>query len=238
MAHISNVLGSIFPIQRVIDHAATHNIPVIIDGAQAIAHEPLDVQALGADAYCFSGHKMYGPTGIGVCYMSDRVLNQASPVMFGGDMIETVKKNHTTFAPPPLKFEAGTPPITEAIGLHAAIDYIETIGRHTIRDHELALTHYAFDRLSEIEGIEFLGTPTNRAAIISFNMAGIHPHDLGTILDEDGVAVRVGHHCSQLTMTRFNVVASARASMGVYNTRPHIDRLVQALHTAREVFGL
>ena len=181
---------------------------------------------------------MYGPTGIGVCYMSDRVLNQTVPVIFGGDMIETVKKHDTTFAPAPLKFEAGTPPITEAIGLHAAIDYIETIGRHAIRDHEVDITNYALDRLSEIEGIEFLGTPTDRAAIVSFNMAGIHPHDLGTILDEDGVAVRVGHHCSQLTMTRFNVVASARASMGVYNTRPHIDRLVQALHTAREVFGL
>lgn len=238
VTHISNVLGTIFPVQEIATLAKENGSVLLIDGAQAIAHQAVDMQALAPDFYCFSGHKMYGPSGIGICYASDAVIDEMQPISFGGDMIETVKKEGTTFTQPPLKFEAGTPPIVEAIGLHAAIDYVSSIGLSDIQAHEDALTHHALSELSGIDWVSVLGKAKHRSSTISFNVDGIHPHDLGTILDSDNIAVRVGHHCAQPTMTRFNVPATARVSFGVYNQHSDIDRLVQSLYHAREVFGL
>ncbi|MGA0241738.1 MAG: aminotransferase class V-fold PLP-dependent enzyme [Candidatus Marinamargulisbacteria bacterium] len=237
MTHISNVLGSVFPIKPIIEVAKKKGIPILIDGAQAIAHEPLDIQALDPDVYCFSGHKMYGPTGIGVCYISDRIIDQVQPVTFGGDMIESVSKEATTFTTAPLKFEAGTPPILEVIGLAVAIDYINDLGRTAIQAHETAVTQAALEALRELDFIELIGNPAHRSSAISFNVTGIHPHDLGTILDTDHVAIRVGHHCAQPAMRRFNVPATARASFGVYNELSDVSALVTSLKKAREVFG-
>ena len=187
---------------------------VLIDGAQAIAHQVVDMQDLQPDFYCFSGHKMYGPTGIGVCYAADSVIDDMHPISFGGDMIETVKKEGTTFTQPPLKFEAGTPPIVEAIGLHAAIKYIESIGRDAIQHHENELTAHALDQLNALDWITLIGQLPNRSSAISFNVNGIHPHDLGTILDNDNVAIRVGHHCAQPTMARFKCPQQPECHLG------------------------
>ena len=237
ITHISNVLGTVMPIKLIIDKAKEKNIKILIDGAQAIAHESIDIQALDPDVYCFSGHKMYGPTGIGVCYINDRIIDEVKPITFGGDMIHTVSKEGTTFTEAPLKFEAGTPPITEAIGLSAAVDFVESIGRETIKTYEKKLTETALNKLKELPYVELIGDPTDRSSAISFNIAGIHPHDLGTILDTENIAIRVGHHCAQPTMKRFNVPATARVSFGVYNVESDIDALIKALKKAREVFG-
>ncbi len=237
ITHISNVLGTILPVKEVIAIAKENNCYILLDGAQAIAHLTVDVSELDPDFYCFSGHKMYGPTGIGICYASDRILEEMQPIAFGGDMIETVKKEGTTFTEAPLKFEAGTPPIVEAIGLHSAINYINELGRESIKTHEDQLTTSALAEMKKIDWIEILGDAPDRSSTISFNVTGIHPHDLGTILDNDNVAVRVGHHCAQPAMTRFNVPATARISFGVYNTESDIDKCIKSLHNAREVFG-
>ena len=237
ITHISNVLGSVFPIQEMIDIAKDNRIPILIDGAQAIAHEPLDMAKLDPDFYCFSGHKMYGPTGIGVCFINNRIIDQVKPIVFGGDMIELVSKEHTTFAKPPLRFEAGTPAITEAIGLGSAIDYIQSIGINNIKKHEDHLTTVALKELNTCQGITIYGQSKDRSSAISFNIDGIHPHDLGTILDTENIAIRVGHHCSQPTMKRFNVAATARASFGVYNKEDDINQLMKGIHKAKDVFG-
>ena len=237
ITHISNVLGTIMPVEEIVNTAKQKQIPILIDGAQAIAHEPIDIQALDPDVYCFSGHKMYGPTGIGVCYINDRIIEKVNPITFGGDMIHTVSKDQTTFTEAPLKFEAGTPPITEAIGLKAAVHFIESIGREKIKAHEEALTKTALKRFKELGFIQLIGDPEKRSSAISFNVDGIHPHDLGTILDTDNIAIRVGHHCAQPTMARFNVPATARVSFGIYNNESDIDALIKSLHKAREVFG-
>ena len=237
ITHISNVLGSVFPIQEMIDIAKDNRIPILIDGAQAIAHEPLDMAKLDPDFYCFSGHKMYGPTGIGVCFINNRIIDQVKPIVFGGDMIELVSKEHTTFAKPPLRFEAGTPAITEAIGLGSAIDYIQSIDINNIKKHEDHLTTVALKELNTCQGITIYGQSKDRSSAISFNIDGIHPHDLGTILDTENIAIRVGHHCSQPTMKRFNVAATARASFGVYNKEDDINQLMKGIHKAKDVFG-
>ncbi len=237
ITHISNVLGTILPVKEVIALAKENNSYILLDGAQAIAHQTVNMIDLDPDFYCFSGHKMYGPTGIGICYASDRILEKMQPITFGGDMIETVKKEGTTFTQAPLKFEAGTPPIVEAIGLKSAIDYITKLDRKKIKTHEDNLTKTALTEMKKIPWIKILGEAEERSSTISFNVDGIHPHDLGTILDTDNVAVRVGHHCAQPTMTRFNVPATARISFGVYNTASDISKCIKSLHNAREVFG-
>ena len=237
VTHISNVLGSILPVEKIITIAKNKNIPILIDGAQAIAHEKVDLTLLDPDFYCFSGHKMYGPTGIGVCYASDRVIDKIKPITFGGDMIETVKKEGSTFTQAPLKFEAGTPPIVEAIGLGKSIEYIEEIGIDKLKELDHHLTQKTLSEFKKKQWIKLIGNAKNRSSSISFEVDGIHPHDIGSILDNENVAIRVGHHCAQPTMERFNVPATARVSFGAYNTENDIDQLMEALEKAREIFG-
>ena len=237
ITHISNVLGTIFPVKEIINIAKNNNAKILIDGAQAIAHQTVDMIDLKPDFYCFSGHKMYGPTGIGICYASDEMLETMQPIAFGGDMIETVKKEGTTFTSAPLKFEAGTPPIVEAVGLKSAIEYINKLDRNKIKQHEDNLTEIALKEMNKIEWVSIIGHAQERSSTISFNIDGIHPHDLGTILDQENIAVRVGHHCAQPTMKRFNVPATARISFGVYNNENEISKCIKAFYKAREVFG-
>lgn len=235
LTHISNVLGSIFPIETVIEKAHDVGAKVLIDGAQAVSHMAVDVQSLDCDFYCFSGHKLYGPTGIGVLYGKEELLEQMPPYQFGGDMIESVTLEETTFAPLPEKFEAGTPAVTEVIGLGAAIDYVRSFGFQPIHDHEMKLLHYATDALQTIPSVRIIGQASNKASVISFVLDQVHPHDIGTILDEKGIAIRAGHHCSQPAMARFGVSATARASFAIYNTQDEIDRLVDGLKFVLEV---
>ena len=237
ITHISNVLGSVFPIKKIIEKAKQESIPILIDGAQAIAHETIDLVDLDPDFYCFSGHKMYGPTGIGICYINNRVIDDVKPVTFGGDMIELVSKERTTFTKAPLKFEAGTPAILEAIGIKTAIEYIENIGRESIKNYEKKLVKELITEFEKLDFIERIGRPSDQSSAVSFNVKGIHPHDLGTILDENNIAIRVGHHCAQPAMRRFNVVATARVSFGVYNQSNDIKKLINSLKEARKVFG-
>jgi cysteine desulfurase/selenocysteine lyase len=237
ITHISNVLGTILPIPKIINIAKEKKIPILIDGAQAIAHEDVDIKSLDPDFYCFSGHKMYGPTGIGVCYASDRVIDHMQPITFGGDMIETVKKEGATFTHPPLKFEAGTPPIVEAIGLGKAVEYIESVGIQTLKKLDQELTIKTITEFKKYPWIKLIGEAKNRSSSISFEIEGIHPHDIGSILDNENIALRVGHHCAQPTMERFKVPATARVSFGAYNTDNDIDKLMRGLQNAREIFG-
>ena len=238
VTHISNVLGTILPVADIVNMAKEKGIVTLIDGAQAVAHQSLDIQALDPDFYCFSGHKMYGPTGIGVLYASERVINAMQPITFGGDMIESVSKEGTTFAQPPLCFEAGTPPIVEAIGLHAAIEYIQHVGLDTIHNIESELTQIALKAFDDFGGLDIIGRAKVRSSAIAFNLRGVHAHDLGTVLDNEGVAVRVGHHCAQPTMARFNLPATARVSFGVYNTKDDINACMAALQSAKGLFGV
>jgi cysteine desulfurase / selenocysteine lyase len=238
VTHISNVLGTILPVADIVNMAKEKGIVTLIDGAQAVAHQSLDIQALDPDFYCFSGHKMYGPTGIGVLYASERVINAMQPITFGGDMIESVAKEGTTFAQPPLCFEAGTPPIVEAIGLHAAIEYIQRVGLDTIHNIESELTDIALEAFDNFGGLDIIGRAKNRSSAIAFNLRGVHAHDLGTVLDNEGVAVRVGHHCAQPTMARFNVPATARVSFGIYSTKDDINACMAALQSAKALFGV
>jgi len=235
--HISNVLGTVNPVHTMVSIAKSVGAWVIVDGAQGISHHPVDVQALGCDFYCFSSHKMYGPTGIGVLYGRLDLLNQMPPYQFGGDMIETVSFKSTTFAPVPAKFEAGTPPITEIIGMGEAADFIQEIGFDYILAHEAHLLSRTVAALSHVEGVQLIGTAPGKSAIVSFVMDGVHPHDVGTILDTEGVAVRVGHHCAQPLMGIYNVPATIRASFGVYNTDSDVDALVAALGKVRTYFS-
>jgi cysteine desulfurase / selenocysteine lyase len=237
IAHVSNALGTILPVKRLTEAAHRVGAVVVVDGAQAVPHAPVDVRALGADFYAFSGHKLYGPTGIGVLYGREQLLAAMPPWQGGGDMILTVSFEKTTYNELPYKFEAGTPNISGAIGLAAAMDYVEGLGLAAIAAHEQGLLQLATREVSRLPGIELIGTAAHKGAILSFTMAGVHPHDLGTILDAEGVAIRTGHHCAMPVMTFFGVPATARASFGCYNTTADVARLVAALAKAREVFG-
>jgi cysteine desulfurase/selenocysteine lyase len=238
VAHVSNSMGTINPVKTIIEHAHLRNIPVLLDGAQAIAHLPVDVQALDCDFYAFSGHKLYGPTGIGVLYGKAALLEAMPPYQGGGEMISSVSFEGTTFKDLPYKFEAGTPNIAGAIGLGAAVDYVSAIGLDAIAAHESALLIYATPLLSKIPGLRLIGTAREKTGILSFVIEGIHPHDIGTILDGDGVALRAGHHCTMPLMARFGVPATARASFALYNTRQEVEALVASIYKAKEVFGL
>jgi cysteine desulfurase/selenocysteine lyase len=237
IAHVSNALGTIVPVERFIAVAKRHGVPVLLDGAQAIPHTSVDVQALGCDFYCFSGHKMLGPTGIGVLYGRKQLLERMPPWQGGGDMILSVTFEKTTFNQLPWKFEAGTPDISGAIGLAAAISYLESIGMERIAAYEHELLMYATERLSRIPGLQIVGTAPEKAAVVSFVLEGIHPHDIGTIVDTEGVAIRTGHHCAMPVMEYFKVPATARASFAFYNTFEEVDRLVAALEHTRRLLG-
>jgi cysteine desulfurase / selenocysteine lyase len=237
VAHVSNALGTVLPVKRVIDAAHAQGAVVLVDGAQAVPHSIVDVRALGCDFYVFSSHKIYGPTGIGVLYGRQELLEAMPPWQGGGDMILSVSFEKTTYNDLPYKFEAGTPNISGAIGMAAAMDYIEGLGLDKIAAHEQRLLQLATTELERIPGIEIIGTAAHKAAVLSFTMQGVHPHDLGTILDTEGIAVRTGHHCAQPVMTFFGIPATARASFGVYNTEKDVASLVAGLQKVREVFG-
>ena len=237
LAHVSNALGTVVPVERYIAAAKARGIPVLLDGAQAVPHMKVDVQALDCDFYAFSSHKMCGPTGIGVLYAREAWLREMPPWQGGGDMILSVGFDRTTYNDIPYKFEAGTPAIAEAVGLAAAIDYLDALGMDRIAAAEHALLEYADERLATVPDLTFVGTARNKAAVVSFTLGAIHPHDLGTILDHEGVAIRTGHHCAMPVMEFFGLPATARASFSFYNTRAEIDQLVEALHMAREILG-
>jgi cysteine desulfurase/selenocysteine lyase len=237
VAHVSNALGTILPVKKIVDAAHAQGAVVLVDGAQAVPHAHVDVRALGCDFYAFSGHKLYGPTGIGVLYGREELLESMPPWQGGGDMILTVSFEKTTYSGLPAKFEAGTPNISGAVGLAAAMDYVESLGLDAIAAHEHHLMELATAELQKIPGIEIVGTAANKASIVSFTMEGVHPHDLGTILDHEGVAVRTGHHCAMPLMTFLGLPATVRASFAVYNTEKDVASLVAALGKAREVFG-
>ncbi len=236
VAHVSNALGTILPVGEIIAAAHARGIPVLVDGAQAVSHRTIDVRALDCDFYAFSGHKLYGPTGIGVLYGREALLAEMPPWQGGGDMILTVSFERTTYNELPWKFEAGTPNMSGAVGLAAAIDFVEGLGLDAIGAHEQRLLEEATAELERIPGLTIIGTAAHKASVISFTLEGIHPHDLGTILDSEGVAVRTGHHCAMPVMSFFGVPATARASFACYNTREDVRRLSAALHKAREVF--
>ncbi len=236
MSHVSNALGTINPVERIIAAARERDIPVLIDGAQAVPHQPVDVAALDCDFYAFSGHKMCGPTGIGVFYAREKWLEQLPPYQGGGDMILTVSFNETTYNDLPYKFEAGTPNIAGAIGLGAAIDYLLAIGMGRIQSHEAALLDYATKAISEIDGIRIIGTAEHKEGVLSFTLDDIHPHDLGTVLDQQGVAIRTGHHCAMPVMDFFGIAGTARASLAFYNCRQDIDQLIDGMQLAIRMF--
>lgn len=238
IAHVSNVLGTINDIKAIAEIAHEHGAIISVDGAQSVPHMKVDVQDLNVDFYSFSGHKMLGPTGIGVLYGKREHLNQMEPTEFGGDMIDFVDLYDSTWTDLPTKFEAGTPLIAQAIGLQAAIEYIESIGFDAIHEHEQALTTYAYEQMSQIEGIDIYGpSKDKRAGIITFNLKDVHPHDVATALDTEGVAVRAGHHCTQPLMKWLNVSSTARASFYIYNTKEDIDQLVEGLKQTKEFFS-
>ena len=237
VVHLSNSLGTVNPVARLVELAHQHGAAVLIDGAQAAYHFPVDVQALDCDFYVATGHKLYGPTGIGLLYGKAERLEEMPPYQGGGDMISSVTFEKTTYNEIPYKFEAGTPHIAGAIGLGAAIDYLTGLGFDQVALHERELLAYATDALQQIPGLKLIGTAPEKASILSFVMEGIHPHDIGTIVDQEGVAIRTGHHCTQPVMDRFGIPATARASLAMYNTRQDIDALVVALEQVRRVFA-
>jgi cysteine desulfurase/selenocysteine lyase len=237
MTQVSNALGTMTPIKEIIDLAHQQDIPVLVDGAQAVPHQPVDVRDLDCDFYVFSGHKAYGPTGIGVLYGKEQWLERMPPFQGGGDMIKSVTFEKTTYNELPYKFEAGTPHIAGAIGLAAGLEYIAGLGLEQIRDYEHELLAYGTELLSAVSGVRLIGTARHKAAVLSFVLDGVHAHDLGTILDQQGVAVRAGHHCAMPVMQRFGVPATARASMAFYNTRGELETLAGAIERAREIFG-
>jgi cysteine desulfurase/selenocysteine lyase len=237
IGHVSNALGSINPVKQMIAFAHARGVPVLVDGAQAAPHLAVDVQDLDCDFYVFSGHKMCGPTGIGVLYGRAALLEAMQPFKGGGDMIHTVTFEKTTYALIPNKFEAGTPPIAAAIGLGAAVDYLSSIGMPAIAAHEHELLRYATEQLSALPGVRLMGTAKDKAAVLSFAVQGIHPHDMGTLLNQEGVAVRTGHHCAQPLMARLGVVATSRASFAFYNTLADVDALVAGIRSVQKVFA-
>jgi cysteine desulfurase/selenocysteine lyase len=237
MTHVSNVMGTVLPVQQIVAAARERGILTLLDGAQAVAHEPVDVRAIDCDFYAFSSHKLYGPTGIGVLYGREALLQAMPPWQGGGDMIRTVSYHSSTWNDLPYKFEAGTPHISGAVGLAAAMDYLEGLGLSQVAAHEAALLAQATVALAAIEGIQIQGSAAHKGGIVSFTLAGVHPHDLGTILDHEGVAIRAGHHCAMPLMDLLGLPATARASFGCYNTAAEVDQLVRAVVRAREVFG-
>ncbi len=237
VAHVSNALGTVLPVEAIIAAAHERGIPVLIDGSQAVSHGAVDVQKLDADFYVFSGHKIYGPTGIGVLYGKRALLATMPPYQGGGDMIESVTFEKTTYQAPPLRFEAGTPPIAEVVGLTAALAYVTGIGMEAIAAHEAALLAYGTKKLAALEGVRLVGTAPHKASILSFVVEGVHPHDVGTILDQQGLAIRAGHHCAQPAMEALGLMATVRASLGLYNTREDLDALVDGLKKVREIFS-
>jgi len=237
IVHISNALGTINPVKKIIEIAHKYNIPVLIDGAQAVPHLKVDVQELDADFYAFSGHKVFGPTGIGVLYGKTEYLEMMPPYQGGGDMIRTVTFEGSTFDDLPRKFEAGTPNIAGGIGLGAAIDYLSQFDRNQLMKHENDILKYATEKLLEIDGLRIIGTAGEKASVISFVIEGIHPYDIGTIIDTDGIAIRTGHHCTQPLMKRFNLPATARASFAFYNTMEEVDKLVLGIRKVKKMFA-
>jgi cysteine desulfurase/selenocysteine lyase len=236
VVYVSNSLGTINPVKEIIEAAHRHNIPVLLDAAQTVNHLPVDVQELDCDFLAFSGHKLYGPTGIGILYGKEKILEAMPPFMGGGDMIAKVTFEETTFNELPFKFEAGTSNIADAIGLGSAIDYVSSLGFNNFATYEATLLDYATQRLKEVPGLKIIGTAKHKSAVVSFVFDNIHPHDVGTLLDYEGIAVRTGHHCTQPVMQRFNIPATSRASFGLYNTLEEIDTLVDALKKVTEVF--
>jgi cysteine desulfurase / selenocysteine lyase len=237
LVHLSNALGTINPVKAVIALAHERGIPVLVDGAQAAPHLPVDVQELDCDFYVFSGHKLFGPTGIGVLYGREALLERMPPYQGGGDMIATVSLQRSTWAPLPAKFEAGTPMIAQVAGLGAALKYVEAIGLESVGAWEGELLAHATERVSEIEGLKIVGTAKHKASVLGFVMGEAHPHDIGTILDNEGIAIRAGHHCAQPVMERFGVPATARASFAFYNTLEEVDALIGGLYTVKKMFA-
>ncbi|MBM3577651.1 MAG: cysteine desulfurase [Alphaproteobacteria bacterium] len=237
LTHMSNVLGAPVPIADVTRIAHAHGVPLCVDGSQGAVHLDVDVHALDADFYVLTGHKLYGPTGIGALYGKRKWLEALPPYAGGGEMIETVTLDAVTYNDPPHRFEAGTPPIAQAVGLGAALDYMERIGRDAIREHEAGLTAYAHQRLSQIEGLRIYGQAPDKGPIVSFDMAAAHAHDIATVIDRSGIAVRAGTHCAMPLLSRFGVTSTCRASFALYNTREEIDRLAEALEKARSLFA-
>lgn len=237
VSHVSNALGSINPVKEMIALAHRHGVPVLVDGAQAAPHMPVDVQDLDCDFYAFSGHKLCGPTGIGVLYGKAALLEKMQPFKGGGDMILSVSFEKTIYNTIPYKFEAGTPPIAAAIGLGAAVDYLSALGMDAIARHEHALLQYATSQLNALPGLRLIGTARNKAAVLSFTLDGIHPHDVGTLLNQDGIAVRTGHHCAQPVMARFKVPATTRASFAFYNSLAEVDALVAGIRSVQKMFA-
>lgn len=237
ISHMSNVLGTLVPLKEIVRIAHGHGIPVVADGAQSAMHMPIDVQALDIDFFGFTGHKVYGPTGIGVLFGKRALLDNMPPFLGGGAMIESVSQDNITYGPVPERFEAGTPPIVEAIGLDAALKFMMEVGVDNIRHHEKGLLEYAQTRMRELEGVTIYGTAQDKGAIISFNLDGIHPHDLATVLDRFGVAIRAGHHCASPLMKRYDVDAMCRISFGLYNTPAEIDSFFAALAKARKILA-
>ena len=237
VCHVSNALGTVNPVKEIIRAAHDRNIPVLVDGAQAVSHIPVDVQELDCDFYCFSGHKMYAPMGIGILYGKAQWLNEMPPYQGGGEMIRNVTFEKTTYNDLPFKFEAGTPSVGDVIGLKTAIDYIEKIGVTTIAAKEQELLRYGTEQLNTIEGLRIYGTAPQKSAIISFNINGLHPFDIGTLIDQMGIAVRTGHHCTQPVMTRYDIPGTIRASFAFYNTKEEIDLMVAAVKKAMVMLG-
>ena len=238
ITHLSNVTGTIVPIKEIVEIARKKNIPVLVDGCQSAPHIKIDVKDLDCDFYAISCHKVYGPTGGGVLYAKKKWLEKLPPYIGGGGMINEVKKNKITYAPLPEKYEAGTMPTAEVVAFNESIKFIQTIGMENIVKHEKELTQYALEKLKKINSVKIVGNPKNKAGVISFTIKGIHPHDISTIVDEEGVAIRAGHHCCQILHERLNLVATARASIGVYNTKDDIDILCNAIENCRKVFEL
>jgi cysteine desulfurase/selenocysteine lyase len=237
VTHVSNALGTVNPVRRMIELAHAVDVPVLVDGAQAVPHLSVDVQALDCDFYAFSGHKVYGPTGIGVLYGKAALLEAMPPYQSGGEMISSVTFEKTTYNKLPFKFEAGTPDIAGVIGLHAALEYLNDLDMNNVAAHEQELLDYATEAVAAIPGVRLIGTANERVGVLSFVLEGVHPHDIGTILDQAGIAVRTGHHCAQPVMDRFGIPATARASFAVYNTRDEVDTLVQGIRKVKEVFA-
>ncbi|HXY06539.1 MAG TPA: cysteine desulfurase [Terriglobales bacterium] len=237
VGHVSNALGTVNPVGEIVRLAHQKNIPVLVDGAQAVPHMAVNVQELDCDFYAFSGHKVYGPTGIGALYGKAALLDRMPPYQGGGDMISSVTFEKTVYNKVPHKFEAGTPHMAGAVGLRAALEYLDRLGLDAIAAYEHELLTYATERVSAIPGVRLIGTAREKAGVLSFVMDGVHPHDIGTILDQEGIAIRTGHHCAQPVMERFGVDATARASISFYNTNEEIDRLVEGIQKVREVFG-
>ena len=238
VTHLSNVTGTIVPVKEIVEIAHKKNIPVLVDGCQSAPHISVDVTDLDCDFYTFSAHKVYGPTGVGILYAKKKWLERLPPYIGGGAMISEVQKNKITYAPLPEKYEAGTMPTAEVITFNESIKFMESIGKDNLMRHEKEITNYALEKLKKINSIKIVGNPKNKAGVIAFTMKGIHPHDIATILDEDGVAIRAGHHCCQILHEKMNLTATARASIGVYNTKDDIDVLYNAIKNCKKIFDL